>query len=200
MNKRKTMSKKLLIFFIAATIIGFAISPARAVDFPHNEQSMIGCDSCHDVFGGLETLMPPWVTFTDTEDSTIFNELCWSCHNDMPIPFRETHSSYQIDNDYGDWRVQCKVCHWPHDQQNLTTYGSLAYITSGNSTGIAGTVLTDTGQGWSTNEFQGMLLVPDTGQFDKFMYRIESNTNTTITVDPLTPITNATGGEPYAVI
>jgi hypothetical protein len=43
-----------------------------------------------------------------------------------------------------------------------------------------------------------MLLVTDTSQFDKFMYRILSNTNNTITVD--TAITNATGGESYAVI
>jgi predicted CxxxxCH...CXXCH cytochrome family protein len=209
MNKRKAMSKKLLILFIAATIIGFTFSPARAVDFPHNEQSMIGCDSCHDVFGGAEDLMLTWVTYGTDIDDTQSNSVCWSCHNDVEAPLNRTHSSLQIDNSYGDWTVQCKTCHWPHDHQNLD-WAPDYYRTSGNSTDISGAVLTDNTKTWTTNEFQGMLLITnlnqETSEGNLFMYRILSNDATSITVDSTIVLitvdgrTVATIGDPFAVI
>ncbi|MHC4686922.1 MAG: CxxxxCH/CxxCH domain c-type cytochrome, partial [Planctomycetota bacterium] len=204
------MSKKLLILFIAAAIIGFTFSPARAVDFPHNEQSMIGCDSCHDVFGGAEDLMLTFVTYGTDIDDTQSNSVCWSCHNDVEAPLRRTHSSLQIDNSYGDWSVQCKTCHWPHDQQNLS-FAPDSYRTSGISTDISGLVLTDDGQSWGINDFQGMLLITnlnqETSEGNLFMYRILSNTDKTITVAPpplplpqIIDLTKASIGDPYAVI
>ncbi|MHC4687262.1 MAG: hypothetical protein ACYTEW_23570 [Planctomycetota bacterium] len=205
------MSKKLLILFIAVTIICFAISPLYAVDWPHNEQTQgskiaIGCDKCHFVFGTAESLLPPWITYDNTPpdiDNTHSNALCWSCHNDTDAPFVRTHSSQQIDNSYGDWTVECEVCHWPHDNENLF-YAPASYLDSGNSTGIILNELTDTTKNWSTNQFQGMLLVPNTGQQatenNRFMYRILSNDQTTITVEGDIDQTKASPTDEYAII
>jgi predicted CxxxxCH...CXXCH cytochrome family protein len=212
MNKRNTMSKKLLILFLATILIGFTFSQVMAVDWPHNEQMQggkeaIGCDKCHFVFGTAESLLPPWITYDNTPpniDNTHSNALCWSCHNDDDAPFVRTHSSQQIDNSYSDWTVECEVCHWPHDHQQSLVYGSNAYIFSGNSTGISGTELEDNDETWGIDQFKDMLLIPNTGQqtteSNRYMYRILSNTNTTIAVEGNIDLTKASPGNQYAVI
>jgi hypothetical protein len=55
-------------------------------------------------------------------------DLCESCHvSGGEATPAVTHSSRIIDNDYGDWEVDCWSCHSPHHQRQddkyLTTYG-----------------------------------------------------------------------------
>jgi len=102
---------------LTALFLLITATAAMALDAPHNSANNIGCDSCHDVTSTLPKLMPKDLAPGATIDDTIYNALCWSCHYvGGNAPFMLTHSSRQSSNKYGDWTVECWVCHNQHTQ------------------------------------------------------------------------------------
>ncbi len=181
---------------------------AYSLDYPHNSVNNIGCSSCHYVYADEPSYLPPWTNHTPADiDDTQYNALCWSCHNDSTAPYVRTHSSLQIDSDYGNWAVECKTCHNPHYQKQVLSYGDVSHLYSGISTDIQTDVpvagksqLTKTTAGWTVDQFAPYVgddiyyvLLPNISKSNKrFGYKILSNTADTITVEGM--ITGATVG------
>ena len=189
---------KALIITLAFCLM--AAHAYSANDYPHFGINNIGCDSCHFVFGTQPSLLPEWTAHTPQNiDDTQYNTLCWSCHNDVDAPYMRTHSSLQIDNSYGDWTVECRVCHNPHFQKQFRTYGSSSYLYSGASTGITASTLTKTGAGWTENAYQGYILCPNVSQ-KNYNYEILSNTSDTLTVQGPINLTKVSVGNTFAII
>ncbi len=187
------------VLFILVNIVAIAFVHA-ASDYPHFGINNIGCDSCHFVYGTQPSLMPPWTEHVPQNiDDTQYNTLCWSCHNDIDAPYMKTHSSLQIDNSYGNWTVECRVCHNPHYQKQFRTYGSASYLYSGASTGVTSTMITKTGAGWTVDAYQGLVVVPNVLQ-KNYNYEILSNTADTITVKGPINLTKASVGDTFAII
>ncbi len=195
---------------ISVIILLLLTTGVEALDYPHAGVNSIACDSCHYVYADEPSHLPPWTNHTPQDiDDTQFNTLCWSCHNDIAAPYMRTHSSLNIDNSYGNWTVECRVCHNPHYQKQLSTHGSASYIYSGISTDIqinqpqAGqSQLTMTGASWTVDEYQGMVLIPNvSGSRKKFGYKILSNTSDTLTVKKVIDLRYVTPGtDTFAII
>ncbi|MBI5664920.1 MAG: hypothetical protein HZC49_07520 [Nitrospirae bacterium] len=201
------LSRKLRLF-VSSNLFCFSIfvlillisSAHAALDFPHFGNNNIGCDSCHFVYGSQPSLMPPWTAHTPQDiDDTQYNTLCWSCHNDIDAPYVRTHSSLQTDSGYGNWTVECKVCHNPHYQRQLRTYGSSAYLYSGVSTEITSATITQTGAGWGEDQWAGMIAVGNIAKAD-YNYKIIGNTADTLTVQGPMNLTKIATGNTFAII
>lgn len=197
--QKKTIVNALLL----ALLFSLAAIPADTLDYPHNEANNINCDSCHYVYGGEPSLLPPWTSHVPQDiDDTPYNALCWGCHNDIESPFVRTHSSLQIDNGYGNWTVECRTCHDPHQQSQIMAHGSDSYLYSGSSTDITETTLTDSNAGWTTNQYKDLVLIPNVDRTSrlKYGYKISGNTNNTITVESLIDLARVNVGDTYAII
>ncbi|MBI5410336.1 MAG: hypothetical protein HZA14_13320 [Nitrospirae bacterium] len=195
MNKRT-----IFRFLLSALIIIISAGRADALDYPHTTLNNIGCDSCHFIYGDEPSLLPPWTSHVPLDiDDTQFNTLCWSCHNDLDAPYMRTHSSLQIDNSYGDWTVECKVCHNPHYQRQFRIYGSASYLYSGASTSVNETTITKTDAGWTDNQYQGLVVVPNISKRD-YNYKIISNTGDTLTVVGPMDLTKVSSGNTFAIV
>ncbi|MBI5664922.1 MAG: hypothetical protein HZC49_07530, partial [Nitrospirae bacterium] len=186
---------------LAVLAVLFVIAaPAHTIDYPHFSINSIGCDSCHFVSGTQPSLLPPWTAHNPQDiDDTQYNTLCWSCHNDIDAPYMRTHSSLQTDNSYGDWTVECRVCHDPHYQDQFRKYGSPSYLYSGASTGITASTITKTGAGWTANAYTGLVIVPNVLQ-KNYNYNILSNTSDTLTVQGPINLTKVTVGNTFAIV
>ena len=126
------------------------------------------------VFSGSETaLLPEWTAHIPEDiDDTQFNTLCWSCHNDIDAPYMKTHSSLVLDNDYGDWAVECRTCHNPHKQQfRSADHGDEAYILEGTVADVDATTLTASGVIENPDQYAGYVLVPNIAE-NKYNYKI----------------------------
>ncbi|RJR19578.1 MAG: CxxxxCH/CxxCH domain-containing protein [Nitrospiraceae bacterium] len=199
---RKELNKRIKIIIRSIIVLLFSISGsvAFAGDYPHFEGSSVFCESCHFVSGTEPSLMPPWTVHEATNiDDTQHNTLCLSCHNDVDAPYVKTHSSLQTDNGYGDWTIECRVCHNPHYQKQFDTYGSASYLYSGVSTGVTTTTLTKTGAGWTVNAYQGLLVVPNITQ-KRYKYKILSNTSDTLTLGGPVNLARAAVGSTFAIV
>lgn len=195
--------QNFFVHLFTATIVAWlAATPALAgLDAPHNAGSSIGCLSCHDVTSTLPKLMPPW-TYHDPPadiDDTSMNAMCWSCHDGVDAPHVLTHSSRNTSDNYGDWTVQCWVCHGLHSQDQLRKYGSGGYLYSSTSTGLTATTLSKTGAGWEVNAFANMLLVPNTANVN-CNYTIIANTADTLTVLGPIDMSKAAPGITFAIV
>jgi hypothetical protein len=145
----------ILRILILGLTLSFTAHYVYALDYPHSGINNISCDSCHFVYGGEPSLLPPWTAHTPQDiDDTQYNTLCWSCHNDIDAPYVRTHSSLQIDNSYGDWTIECRVCHDPHTQKQVRIYGSESYVYEGVVTSITATTLTESGANWVEDEYR----------------------------------------------
>jgi nitrate/TMAO reductase-like tetraheme cytochrome c subunit len=190
----------ILKSFLLAVLFSFIGIQAEALDYPHYGINNIGCDSCHFVYGTEPSLLPPWTAHTPQNiDDTQYNTLCWSCHNDIEAPYVKTHSSLQIDNDYGDWTVECRVCHNPHQQKQFRTYGSASYLYSGTSTEVTTTTITEAGAGWAVDEYKGMVVIGNVAR-EKYNYKILSNTADTLTVEGPIDLTKVRAGDTFAIV
>jgi len=181
-------------------LISWIMVPAQAgylLDFPHTTVNNIDCFNCHNVLGGMEKFFN--VVMPDPPqnlDDTPANNLCWSCHNDVVAPFMKTHSSISIDNDYGDWAIECRTCHEPHYHYQLAAYGEEAHLTSGVITEVTETSLTSAGADWQDDEFAGLvLLIRSVGG-----YRIVSNTSDTLTLKGPVELDKVSPGDNFVVI
>jgi cytochrome c len=85
--ERKVTKKLVIKTLIFALLLALIFIQAEALDYPHNKLNKISCDSCHFVYGGEPSLLPPWTAHTPQDiDDTQYNTLCWSCHNDIEAP------------------------------------------------------------------------------------------------------------------
>ncbi|MEW6218264.1 MAG: choice-of-anchor Q domain-containing protein [Thermodesulfobacteriota bacterium] len=166
------------------------------VDYPHYAQETIGCDSCHYI---VEDQHPAWVDHEPQNiDDTPFNNLCWSCHNDVRAPYVVPHSSRTTNSQRGTWSIECRTCHWPHHQMQMRTYGAASYVATGTSTGLTATTLTMDGAGWEPDALVGYILMPNTSQIS-YNYRITGNSAETLTVDPAMELGKASAGNTFAI-
>ena len=164
-------------------------SPVLGAGAPHSTQNAIECGSCHWTHsGGGGTIFPEWAVPTSQDiDDTLANNVCRGCHNDSDAPAMETHSSLITSTRYGNWAVECVVCHEPHNQKQVRDYPLNAdnYIFYGISTAVSPMGLTQTGAGWRENAFAGLILFPKTSDLS-ISYKIKGNTVDTLTLaDPL---------------
>ncbi len=186
------------VLMLSVLLIVIALN-ANALDYPHFEINNIGCDSCHFIYGTEPTLLPPWTAHTPQNiDDTQHNGLCWSCHNDTDAPYVRTHSSLQTDNGYGNWTVECRVCHNPHYQKQKE-YGSSGYLFSGTSTSVTATTIQKTGAGWTTDVYENLVVMPNISQ-NKYIYKITGNTGDTLTVQGPMDLTKVTTGNTFAIL
>jgi len=218
---RFTTAAAALLFFLLLSPSAFG--GKLNIDYPHNETYLDHvelptippttappCKECHLSYGSnAEYINEVFYTYdptkTDYSDS-LLNQFCLSCHSDGSLgPVVVTHSSDYIDESYGQWTVDCVACHWPHEQLQFRAYGASTYLTTGVSENVTTTTLTDSTKTWTPDEFAGMILIPNIDE-DYYNYKIESNTDTTITVYTAPGIngdidlTKASIGNTYAVI
>lgn len=187
--------KRILV--ISVLLIVFTLN-AFALDYPHHEINNIGCDSCHFIYGTEPSLLPEWTDHLPQHiDDTQYNTLCWSCHNDTDAPYVRTHSSRSTDNSYGNWTVECRVCHNPHYQKQKE-YGSSSYLYSGTSASVTATTIIKTGPDW-TDDYEGMVVMPNISQ-NKYIYQITDNTGDTLTVEGPMDLTKVTMGNTFAIM
>ncbi|MEW6219313.1 MAG: hypothetical protein AB1634_07205 [Thermodesulfobacteriota bacterium] len=186
------------LFIIGAVLLTMA--PAAAdqlgLDYPHSAPSGIGCDSCHYI---VSNDPPAWVTHVpQNADDTAYNNMCWGCHNDVRAPYVSAHSSLATSDTHGTWSIECRVCHWPHHQMQARTYGSAAYLASGVSTALDSDSLTMAGAGWSGDQLNSHVLVPNLAN-PSYSYTIIDTTADTLTVDGPMDLAKAAAGNTFAV-
>jgi len=207
----KTFSSLCLALFLAA-----ATQVSVALDFPHVPSNAIlpgiSCLSCHDLHGSAGSLLKASVPNPDMAgDDTEANNLCWSCHTGPGLaPYRVPHSSDQISDQYGTWNIECKDCHNPHNQPQIQTFGSAAFLATGTLTSVTqstNSTLTDTSAAWTVDEHAGRVVFPDTSARDRrgipigdLSYRILSNTATTLTLDGVINTGYIAAGDTYGIV
>ncbi len=170
------------------------------LDYPHYSLNNIGCESCHFPHNSTEKYLKDYLSGSPSNiDDTLPNNLCWSCHNDIVAPYMRTHSSLQIDDDYGNWSMECRRCHWPHQQMQPRTYGNASYVYSNTSTALNTTVLTQSDANWTVDAYVGMILYPNASALS-YNYKITSNTNTSLTVAGPIDLSHAAVGETFAIV
>ncbi|MEW6219055.1 MAG: LamG-like jellyroll fold domain-containing protein [Thermodesulfobacteriota bacterium] len=178
-------------------IHGVAQADRRGLDSPHSSVNSLSCLSCHYM---TFQNPPDWVLHEPQDiDDTAYNNLCWSCHNNVIAPHVAPHSSLETSTRYGTWSIECRACHWVHQQMQYRTYGAASYVASGNSSAVDATTLTVTGAGWAEDQFNGYLLVPNTAEVS-FNYPIIDTTGETLTVAGPIDLDRATAGDPFAIV
>ncbi|MBI4682966.1 MAG: CxxxxCH/CxxCH domain-containing protein [Nitrospirae bacterium] len=193
-------NKSIIASLITVMILSLTAIKGDALDYPHFGGNYIGCEACHFIYATQPGLLPDWVAHNPQDiDDVWYNPICWSCHNDIEAPFVRTHSSLQIDNGYGDWSIECKTCHNPHYQKQADTYRSAGYLYSDSSTNVTATTLTKTGAGWTTNQYQGLVVIPNTAQI-KYKYKIVSNSSDTLTIGSPVDLSKVTAGNTFAIV
>lgn len=163
-------------------------------DSPHNTTNGISCDSCHSLTSTDPKLILDDLDFGTNIDDTRYNSLCWSCHvSGGDAPFVRNHSSLNTSDRYGNWTVECWVCHSQHAQEEINLYPD-ALLYSGIADNVvvtAATVtVTDNDANWpiaSDDSLVGMRIIPNTldDALRHWNYKIVSNTATTLTVERL---------------
>lgn len=168
--------------------------------YPHIELNDTECVSCHFVDSLNDDLLPDWALQPQQNiDDTPYNNLCRHCHNDVEAPFVRTHSSISIDNSYGNWSMECRTCHDPHQPKQFIDYGSDSFLHSGTVSSVSDNVLNTTGAGWTDNQYQGYLVVPNINDAD-YVYKIGSNAANTLYVEGPMDLTKTAAGNTFAVI
>jgi len=187
-------------------LLGLLLAPTAGrgdhvgLDYPHCSTYDVGCDSCHYM---VSENVPEWVTHVATDlDDTPYNNLCWSCHNNIKAPYVKPHSSLTTSDRYhaeeGGWAMECRTCHWVHHQKQVRTYGAASYKYSGQATALGATTLTEAGAGWAADAYKGYVLVPNVSELS-YQYQIIGNTAETLTVEGPIDLTKAAGGNTFAI-
>ena len=200
---------------IPVVLIGLCLSAQTvyALDAPHNtldKTELITCSSCH-----YSAASPPlWVSSaTLTGDTTKWNLLCFQCHSTGNLPHGAkyedilTHSSEAIQsNTYGNWTVECRICHSAHNQQQALSYSTdtTSYLRTGTVSGLTTSAaavtstITDATAPFTSGAYVGYLLIPNTA-YPTTMYRIQGNTTSVITVYGALNPYYAAVGKTYAI-
>jgi len=114
-------------------------------------------------------------------------------------PFMKTHSSLSIDNGYGDWAIECRVCHEPHYHYQLARYGEEALLFSAAVTQVTATTLSSTGAGWQVDEYAGLVLFPNLAN-RVISYRITGNSSDTLTLEGPMELDKASPGDTFGIL
>ena len=191
--KKSTLS--MISILIALFGIICAVQDASAVDPPHNGKNSLNltmtCTTCHFDTAGPT---PSWATQPTTTDETYYNNLCTSCH--IPSTGMEsryvvkTHSSSNTSGKYGAWTVECRRCHNPHLQDQVSSYptdttanllfGTItAYTQPTPVTLPSSTIFVSTSM--TPGQWTDHILIPNVAYPTK-MYHIRTNTNNAIIV------------------
>jgi len=190
---------------------------AHGLDFPHEPSNPIipdlNCLSCHDLNGGQIKLLKPSTPHPEMGvDDTNPNNLCWSCHTGPQLaPYRVPHSSQQTGNQFGEWNIECRTCHWPHSQPQVRAFREQAYLASGTvdnvTSGAMISTLTDNEAGWETDEHAGRVVFPDINATNEvgwpasdLSYRVLSNTANSLTIDGAINLDQISPGDKYVVV
>lgn len=104
----------LSVLFLAVGLFVIRGEVEAVTDAPHNKTNNIVCGKCHWVLTGT---MPFWNNTQNDQDDTRVNKVCWTCHNDVDAPMKETHSSTILGTKYGVWTKGCRDCHEHHNQK-----------------------------------------------------------------------------------
>lgn len=203
----QNISSSFWKIFILATALTLLSVSAQALDAPHNVSFATGCLSCHDMTSNAPNLIPT-DTFTPDPldiDHTLNNSVCEKCHIDGPdgtAPYMPTHSSQQTDESYGQWTVECRVCHNQHSQDQFKNYGTASYVYTGTNGGVnnagADAIITVTGPAMTPDQYAGYIVVPNTARLN-YNYKIIGNTVDTLTVEGLVNTTYAVTGSQLAI-
>ncbi len=174
----RNLVKPLHIFSMIALIASllYIVDIASALDAPHNLTNNYDCGSCHILHNSLGS---PLI------NADAVNNLCKSCHiSTGPGTDVETHSGNRF-----SFVTKCTDCHSPHGQNQKKNTG--AALASGTSTGLTQDTLTDSTKSWSTNQWVGYTLIPNTS--NPYAFKIISNTSTSVTVKISTTATGIPG-------
>lgn len=220
---KKAIAGLLITGFVIILNYSLVLADEVGLDFPHNNLGThaIGCLSCH--YMAAET-PPEWATHASTEmDDTPFNVLCRSCHNNAIAPAMEPHSSRAVheavygDNSYPEgsytgyhndktdafgfqgWSVECRTCHWPHQQMQVQTYGAASYVYSGTVNALTEDSVTRTNAGWTANQYAGYVLIPNVNEIS-YQYKITNNTSDTLTVEGPIDLNKAAVNNTFAIV
>lgn len=197
---RTITTLKILALIICLFLAGTTLAAVDLLDYPHYGAEGVGCENCHFPHNSTEKYLKDYLSGSPSNiDDTLPNNLCWSCHNDIIAPYVRTHSSLQIDDDYGNWSMECRRCHWPHQQMQARTHGSEAFLYSNTSTALNTTVLTQSDANWTADAYVGMILYPNTSALG-YNYEITGNTNNTLTVAGPIDLSQAAAGESFAIV
>ncbi|MBI5576280.1 MAG: hypothetical protein HY896_07945 [Deltaproteobacteria bacterium] len=168
--------------------------------YPHIELNDTECVSCHFVDSRNDDLLPDWAFQAPVNiDDTPYNNLCRYCHNGVEAPFVRTHSSISIDNGYGNWSMECRTCHDPHQPAQLIGYGSDTHLDTGTVVSVSDNAINASGMGWADNVYAGYLVVPNSDDV-YHVYKIASNTANSLSVEGPMDLTWVTAGNTFAVI
>ena len=192
--------KKFMVIMIIMLMPAFGhlmtVREALALDPPHNNAVPTGaypitCSRCHYPVTGE---LPLWATLPTGTDNTFRNNLCTDCHTAGRLSTSRysdiaTHSSIQTSDRYGNWSIECIICHSPHAQPQNSFFANdpALGIVTGTVLSIVSTpsatqsVITVGSTGLPVNGYVGCTIVPNTAYGFK-MYRILSNTENSFTV------------------
>jgi predicted CxxxxCH...CXXCH cytochrome family protein len=191
-SESKGRKRLHLICIITLFAIAYAGQPGYTQDYPHNESTAVKCSDCH-------TSESP-----DSANSATFADTCEECHsaNNPAATAEKTHSSLNTSGKYGAWSVNCITCHDPHEQQQVSKYGSSSYLYSSASTSVVSgseySTITRTGAEWTPNQWQGMLVFANTASPSPVFYKINDNTADTLTV--VGPLLDIVSGDTFAIV
>jgi hypothetical protein len=168
--------------------------------FPHIDTNGNGCFSCHFLDDQDVELLPDWAFQTPQDnDDTPYNNLCRYCHNDVEAPYVKTHSSLTTSKRHGNWSIECRTCHNPHQPGQFTAYGGASYLSSGTVSSVTDNTLCSAGAGWADNQFRGNMVVPNTS--DAFhVYRINGNSSDTLSIDGSMDLSRVSPGNTFAIV
>ncbi len=169
----------------------------NGTEYPHSASYGFGCDSCHwEVYSPMDP--PAWTIFVPQNiDDTSFNVLCWHCHNGIVAPYKKTHSSVSTDVRYGNWSMECRTCHSPHQQQK-GYYGSASFLHQGTISFLSDNTLKGAG-GWTDNQFKGFVVTPNNIQWPDYGYKLLRNSSDTLYVSGPMDLGRAAPGDTFVV-
>jgi hypothetical protein len=151
------------------------------------------------VYGTEPSLLPGWTAHVPQDiDDTQYNSLCRNCHNDLDAPDVKPHSGLITGNNYGDWAVECRTCHNPHQHTQFRTYGGESYLHQGIVSNVTETTLTESGAGWPPDEYKGFILIPNAAKVN-YNYQITGNTSDTLTVKGTINLARVSPGNTFAI-
>ncbi|MDA8099544.1 MAG: CxxxxCH/CxxCH domain-containing protein [Nitrospiraceae bacterium] len=209
-------STKFMISGLIA-LIGMLIAAQGAyavLDPPHNGYDTrfytVACSRCH--YDTTTSSTPSWMTAPTDTDHTLLNNLCTDCHSVSKLSGVKyddinTHSSGNTSNTYGDWSIECRVCHNPHAQVQTTGATANADPTDNVVSGLVSAVASSVGFTTSaitvsgvslTLDYTNYALIPNT-LYPTRIYRIASNTTGQITVYGLINRNYAGAGKTFAI-
>ncbi len=200
-----------LVLFALAVFGSLLQGRVFALDVPHNGYDTrfytVSCSRCH--YDATASATPVWMSQPTDTDHTLINNLCTDCHSIGKLSTSrysavKTHSSANTSDKYGQWSVECRACHNPHIQEQVTNFSAMpeANVAMGTVTAVSSTA------GYATSSltvnaalagnYANYILVPNL-VYPTRMYRILSNTATEITVYGVINKNYAQAGRTFAV-